>query len=110
MLGRRGRGQVKRSGHEAVVWIDRERAVIVEQGPDGPETVEVLDRLPAESEARFDARAVDEVIDETRVVVSGPAEVRTQFDRAYVALTHRPDRLVDIEPSAPVPHAARPTA
>jgi xanthine/CO dehydrogenase XdhC/CoxF family maturation factor len=109
MLGRRGRVEAKRSGHEAVVWIDRERAVIVEQGPDGPETVEVLDRLPAESEARFDARAVDEVIDEARVVVSGPAEVRTQFDRAYVALTHRPDRLVDIEPSAPVPHAARPT-
>jgi len=31
--------------------------------------------------------------------VSGPADVRTRFDRAYVAVTHRPDRLVDIEPS-----------
>jgi hypothetical protein len=48
-------------------------------------------------------------VDEERVVVSGPADVRTQFDRAYVAVTHRPDRLVDVEPSAPGPRKARRT-
>jgi hypothetical protein len=91
----------KRPGHEAVVWIDHDQALIVEQGPDGRESVELLDRAPAESEAAFEARTVDEVVDENRVVVSGPAYARTDFERAYVAVTHRPDRLVDVEPTKP---------
>jgi hypothetical protein len=41
---------------------------------------------------------VDQVVDEERVVVSGPAFARTDFERAYTALTYRPDRLVDVEP------------
>ncbi len=79
--------------------IDRRRAIIVDRDSEGIETVEVLERRPTETAAGFEARTVDEVIDETRVVVSGPADARTEFDRAYVALTHRPDRLVDVEPS-----------
>jgi hypothetical protein len=43
-------------------------------------------------------RMVDQVVDEERVVVSGPAFARTDFERAYTALTYRPDRLVDVEP------------
>jgi hypothetical protein len=105
MLGRRGRGRTKRPTHEATVWIDHEQAIVVERDAEGIETIAVLDREPAESEARFEARTAAEVVDEERVMVSGPADVRTQFDRAYVAATHRPDRLVDIEPSVP---AARP--
>lgn len=84
--------------HEAAVWIEHDLAVIVEQWPDGHENVERLDRIPPESEAAFEARTVDEVLDEDRVVVSGPAYARTGFERAYVAVTHRPDRLVDVEP------------
>ena len=57
-----------------------------------------LDRAPGESEADFEARTVGEVVDEEQVVVSGPAYARTDFERAYVAVTHRPDRLVDVEP------------
>lgn len=97
-------------GHEAVVWIDHDQAMIVEQGADGSQSVELLDRAPAESEAAFDARTVDEVVDDDRVVVSGPAFARTDFERAYVAMTHRPDRLVDVEPKTPTPRKVRPTA
>lgn len=89
----------KQVANEAVVWIDYDWAVIVEQGPGCRDRVELLDRRPAESTEGFEARTVDEVIDKQRVLVSGPEYARTTFERAYVSMTHRPDRLVDIEPT-----------
>jgi hypothetical protein len=83
---------------KVVVWIDHDQAFIVGQGPDGRENVELVDRAPGETEADFEARTVGEVVDDDQVVVSGPAYARTGFERAYVAVTHRPDRLVDVEP------------
>ena len=106
MTERRTRARATPASHEAVVWIDHDQAVIVEQGPEGRETVELLGREAAETEASFDARTVDEVVDEDRVTVSGPAFARTEFERAYVALTHRPDRLVDIEPTTSISRKA----
>ena len=88
-----------RPARKVVVWIDHDQAFIVGQGPDGRETVELVDRVPGEGEAEFEARTVGEVIDDDQVVVSGPAYARTDFERAYVALTHRPDRLIDVEPA-----------
>ena len=87
-----------RSAHKVVVWIDHDQAFIVGQRPDGRESVELVDRAPGETEADFEARTVGEVVDDEQVVVSGPAYARTDFERAYVAVTHRPDRLVDLEP------------
>jgi len=87
-----------RPAHKVVVWIDHDQAFIVGQGPDGRETVELVDRAPGESESDFEARTVGEVVDDELVVVSGPAYARTDFERAYVSVTHRPDRLVDVEP------------
>lgn len=95
---------------EAVVWIDHEQALIVASEGDGAETVEILDRALIETETAFETRATDAVIDVDRVVVSGPADARTNFERAYVAITHRPDRLVDVEPLRPGHRKARPTA
>jgi hypothetical protein len=85
---------------EALVYIDHAQAVIVEHEADGHDVVEVLNRTAAETEKAFGGRAVDEVADQDRVVVSGPAYARTEFERSYVAVTHRPDRIVDVEPSA----------
>ncbi|HEX7472612.1 MAG TPA: hypothetical protein VF323_05990 [Candidatus Limnocylindrales bacterium] len=73
--------------------------MIVDERSDGQKAVEHLHRAPAESEATFDVRAIDEVIDRERVVVSGPSDARLEFERAYVAVTHRPDRLTDVEPA-----------
>ncbi|CAN5206206.1 hypothetical protein BH23CHL9_BH23CHL9_02690 [soil metagenome] len=81
---------------EAVVWIDHARAIIFEFGA-RDHRVQVVDRLLAEQEERFEARAIDKVLDRDRVIVSGPAYARIGFERAYVALTHRPDRLVDAQ-------------
>jgi hypothetical protein len=84
---------------QALVWIDHDQAVIVEQGLSGRNEVELLNRRAAETEAMFDVRAVEAVVDRDRVVVSGPAHARTDFERAYVAMTRRPDRLIDVEPN-----------
>lgn len=86
-----------RPAKKVVVWIDHTQAYIVGQGTDGRETVELVDRAQGETEADFEARTVGEVIDDEQVVVSGPAYARTGFERAYVAVTHRPDRLIDVE-------------
>jgi len=94
--------------HEVVVWIDHARAIIVEHDNSG-QSVQVVDRLLAEREERFEARAINEVLDRDRVIVSGPAYARTGFERAYVALTHRPDRLVDVQPTTSVPGARQAT-
>ena len=88
----------ERPAHKVVVWIDHNQAFIVGQAANGRETVELVDRAPGESEADFEMRTVGEVADDEQVVVSGPAYARTGFERAYVAATHRPDRLVDVEP------------
>jgi hypothetical protein len=97
-MATRGLTPPARPAHKVVVWIDHDQAFIVGQSPDGGDSVELIDRAPGESEADFEARTVGEVVDDERVVVSGPAYARTDFERAFVAVTHRPDRLVDLEP------------
>ena len=91
---------------QALVWIDHDQAVIVEQAPSGRNGVALLNRSATETEAMFDARTVHAVVDRDRVVVSGPINARNDFERAYVSMTHRPDRLVDVEPTVPAasPH------
>lgn len=83
---------------DAIVWIDRDQAVVACHLADGKEAVEVLQRAPTESPVQFRTRTVDHVADEPRVLVSGLAGDRTAFERTYVAITHRPDRLADLEP------------
>lgn len=89
---------------EAAVWIDRGQALIVARGPDREEWVEVLDRMPGESTITFEARTVDEVLDEDRIVVRGPVTDRLEFERTYTAVTHRPDRIVDVGSAATLRH------
>lgn len=91
--------QVTTLTNVALVWIDRDHAVIVSGEAQGKNTVECLERELDESRDRFEARTIDQVVDEDRVIVSGPAFARTSFERLYVAATRRPDRLVDIEPT-----------
>jgi hypothetical protein len=110
MTTRNPRSRPRQSKSQAIVWIDHSQAVIVGCAVAGPETVEILEREPAETAAAFDARAIEEVIDDDRVLVSGPAFARTEFEREYVSVTHRPDRIVDIEPTSGAPRSTRATA
>jgi len=88
-------------GSEAVVWIDHDQALVVASESDGPATADVLEREPTETETAFEERALEDVLEADRVLVSGPENVRTSFERAYVAITHRPDRLVDVGSTRP---------
>jgi hypothetical protein len=83
------------------VWIDHDQAVIRKGGVEDQDDIEHLERSPAESEPAFDLRTIHEIIDRDRVAVSGPAIARIGFERAYVSMTHRPDRLVAAEPTTP---------
>ena len=37
-----------------------------------------------------------------RIAVMGAESVRTRLEREYVAISHRPDRLVDVQREGPV--------
>ncbi len=55
-----------------------------------------------ESEADFVGRIVGAVGDSERVMVLGPASLRLAVQRAYVAVSHRPDRLVEVARTGPI--------
>lgn len=92
------RADAPRHPADAMIWIDHQQAIIATRHGDGSPFVERLGRGPFEPEASFEARAVDELVDSGTVTVSGPAFARTSFERALVAVTHRPDRIIDVEP------------
>ena len=98
--------QAERTRSGAVVWIDDRQAIITTTAADGRPLVEQLGRGPQEAEAVFDARTVDAVLDRDPVAVAGPAFARVAFERAFVAVTHRPERLLDIEPDTETHDAA----
>lgn len=91
---------------DAMIWIDHQQAIIATRHPDGTPLVERLGRGAFEPEAAFEARAVDELVDFGVVTIAGPAFARTSFERALVAVTHRPDRIVDVEPWMDAPDVA----
>ena len=84
---------------DAIVWIDHETAIVTDLDGDGARAprVECLSRGAGESGTDFEARAVDEVMHETTVAVAGPVAARLSFERRFVAVTHRPDRIIDVD-------------
>ena len=57
-----------------------------------------LDRR-GETQTEFLARVAQEATDCDRIVVMGPGNDRLAFEREYVSLYQRPDRLLDDEPA-----------
>ena len=56
---------------------------------------------PVAGRAPFLARVVDEIGDRDRVLILGPDAMRVELEREYVAIFHRPDRILDVEASGP---------
>jgi hypothetical protein len=100
------RADARRHPADAMIWIDHQQAIIATHHRDGSPLVERLGRGAFEPEAAFAARAVDEVMDSGIVTVAGPAFARTSFERALVAVTHRPDGIIDVEPWMDSPDVA----
>jgi hypothetical protein len=85
----------------AVVWIDGRHALVAETNPDGHISTITIERGP-EAELSYLARAVRAIGDRKRVMILGPNAVRTELEREYVTIYHRPERLVDVEPAGTV--------
>jgi hypothetical protein len=83
-------GRVEQNG---LVWLDREHALVARAYPTGTLVTEVdreWDPQPA-----FFVRVARELADCDRLVVMGTDAARVEFERAFVALYRRPDRLID---------------
>jgi hypothetical protein len=81
----------------AVVWLDRSHALVARAHESHSEITEV-DR-DADLEAQYLLRVLHEAEGCDRVVIMGPDPLRIAFEREYVALYRRPDRLIDLGPS-----------
>jgi hypothetical protein len=78
----------------AVVWLDRSRAMVARAGAGRPEVTDVDREL--DPEASYLLRVIHEAANCDRVVIMGPDASRIAFEREYVALYQRPDRLIDL--------------
>lgn len=83
-------------GSEAVVLrFDGSSASVSRVGTDGSVSRITVER-ELESDQVFFARIVHLMGDHERLIVVGPATRRLEFEREYVEICHRPDRLVDV--------------
>ena len=85
----------------AVAWINGRQAIVATMARDGGIfTCEINRGLSPESS--YLALVVQALGDRERVVILGPSSARLALEREYVAIYHRPDRLVDVEPAGAV--------
>ena len=77
----------------AIVWLDRSHAFIA-TGREGRRQVTEVDR-ELDRESDYLLRVIRAASDCDRLMVMGPDGPRLAFEREYVALYRRPDRLID---------------
>jgi len=82
---------------DALVWVDKERVILAEPGPAGFRIEEQVLKGDEASELETLAGVARQVEDRDHVFVGGSADGRLAFEREYVSLSHRPDRLVDVD-------------
>ena len=83
-------------GSESVVLkLGRSSGSLSRIGPDGAISRIRVDR-ELDSDEVFFARIVHLLGDHERLIVVGPPTRRLAFEREYVDISHRPDRLVDV--------------
>ena len=86
----------------AVAWITDKSALVARLGPEVHLSTCRIER-GREPEASYLAIVARQIGDQDRVAIFGPTQARLALERDYVAIYHRPDRLVDVErPVAPV--------
>ena len=78
----------------AIIWLDRTHALVARARHGHAEVAEV-DRA-FDTDPAFLQRVVHEAEGCDRLVVMGTDAARVAFEREYVALYQRPDRLIDV--------------
>ena len=82
----------------AVAWIDDGHANVVVMDPDGRVSTRLIER-GTRTELTYLAEIVRTIGSRERVMILGPGPTRLALEREYVAIHHRPERLVDVEPA-----------
>lgn len=89
----------------AVTWVNGRHAYVARLDAQGHVSQCEVERgdqtVPA-----YLADVVRAIGDRERVVILGPGTARLALEREYVAIFHRPDRLVDVERAGPVSQSA----
>ena len=88
-------GKRAERGPSTVVWVDEDRAIVARTDPDGGIAAEQVERGTA-SETEYLAHVVREIGDRATVSIAGPTWIRLALEREFVAINHRPERLVGI--------------
>ena len=94
-------------GRNAIVWIGKDRAVILREGGTG-EIDEVVVRLPGTLTATPAALAevAHRIGSVDRVVVMGGDDVRTALEREIVAIGHAPETIREAALEGPLDREA----
>jgi hypothetical protein len=85
----------------AVVWLNG-REAIVATTDDGRRIATTSIERGTDPESGYLAHIVHVLGDRERVIILGPGLTRLALEREYVAIFHRPDRLVDVEQAGPL--------
>jgi hypothetical protein len=89
----------------AVVWISPRSALVARLDEQGHVTTSRIER-GREPELSYLAIVAHAIGDQERVVILGPNATRLALEREYVAVYHRPERLIDVERSGRIEEAA----
>ena len=89
---------VSQTTPSAVVWIDATRAVVACVEGDGDSSTCDITRGSLH-ESQYLGQVIRVIGDRPRVMILGPDSARLALEREYVAVFHRPERLVDVEPT-----------
>ena len=85
----------------AVAWIDDRHAYVATNASSGDLLFSEIRRRgdAADDDPTYLVRVADAIGDRERIAIMGPDSNRLALEREYVAIFHRPDRLIDVEPS-----------
>jgi hypothetical protein len=91
------------SGMNAVVWIGRERALVVRDQLDGAPTITevAIPSAPAITPPVL-AEVAHRIGDVDRILVLGADDLRTALEREIVAIGHHPETIREAELEGPV--------
>jgi hypothetical protein len=78
---------------DAVVWVDARHAIVAQRDAvGGISTVEI--RRAMQNEERYLGHIIHEIGPHEHVMVVGPEPIKLALERRFVAVGHRPDRLM----------------
>lgn len=91
-----------RPASAATAWIDLRHALVGRTLPGGEIEVVELARPPRLEEPleQWIAVVADAIGDRERVLILGSGPMRLALEREYVAIFHRPERIIDVEPAS----------